>query len=235
MSLIRTATRPLSWLGSYRWLVLGYTGIAYLDLKPTDQLIAEAISGYDEFEPAMFTFWQRPPYLHYREIRDRVESKLTQAYSRLSATKKSRATVVLGAGVQRKDDMVSKVMYRTIVRGDSATSIERPPTSTGFSPFRIDAVGMVKSEIIDRARDRIAAITGPVHAICGTVRDILKDAVLETSQLTPKVGDNVMTVSVDNPAKAIRTALHSPTRATGRIVGARQAEGRRSWSAVRRN
>ena len=37
-------------VGSDCWLVLGYAGIAYLDGKPTDQLIAEAISGYDEFE-----------------------------------------------------------------------------------------------------------------------------------------------------------------------------------------
>lgn len=47
-------------VGSDCWVVLGYTGTAYLDDKPTDQLIAEAISGYDALSGAAFTFW-RPP------------------------------------------------------------------------------------------------------------------------------------------------------------------------------
>ena len=51
-------------VGSDCWLVLGYTGIAYLDGKPTDQVIAEAISGYDDLPPAAFTYLQRPSDLH---------------------------------------------------------------------------------------------------------------------------------------------------------------------------
>ena len=103
--------------------------------------------------------------------------------------------------------MVTKVMFRTTVRDDSATSIQLGPSTVGFKPFSIDAVGTVKREIIDRALDRIAAITGPADEARDVLRDILKDAVLETSQLTPKVGDHVMTVVLDNPANTIRTAL----------------------------
>lgn len=197
-------------IGTDCWAVLGYTGIAYLDGKPTDHLIAEAISGYDELSPAMHTFWQQPPNLHYREIRDRVENALRDAYTRLPASEKQRVTLVLTSGVQRKDGMVTKVMFRTKAQGDSVTSIEMRPDYTGFKGFYIDAVGMVKKEIIDRAKARLSAIAPPITAdqVPDVVRGILRDAVLETSQLTPKVGDNVMTVVLDNPAQAIRTALH---------------------------
>lgn len=75
-------------VGTDSWVVLGYTGLAFLDGKPTDRLLAEAISGYDELAPAMMTFWQRPPDLHYREIRRRVEEKLKAAYSRLPLPQK---------------------------------------------------------------------------------------------------------------------------------------------------
>ena len=197
-------------VGTDCWVVLGYTGIAYLDGKPTDHLIAEAISGCDEFSPAMYTFWQQPPDLHYREIRRRMEDKLRDAYSRLPDSEKGRVTLVLASGVQEKDGIVTKVMFRTKVQGDSVTSIEMRPETPGFKGFYIDAVGMVKNEIIDRAKARLSAIGPPVTAaeVPDIVQDILKDAVLETSQLTPKVGDNVMTVVLDNPGQAIRTALH---------------------------
>ena len=195
-------------VGTDCWVVLGYTGIAYLDAKLKDHLIAEALSGYDEFAPAMHVFWQQPPDLHYREIRRRLEGRLRDAYSRLPASEKARTTYVLAAGVQRKDGMVTKVMFRTKVQGDSVKSIEMRPETPGFSGFYIDAVGMVKNEIIDRAKDRMTAFTGPADELPAIIRDILKDAVLETSQLTPKVGDNVMTVVLDNPSRAIRTKLH---------------------------
>jgi hypothetical protein len=191
------------------WVVLGYTGLAYLDGKPTDQLIAEAISGYDDLSGAMGTFWQPPPGLHYREIRNRVEQKLKDAYSRLPKSVADQySTLVLGAGVQRKDGMVTKVMYRTHVEGGLATSIEIGPATPGFKAFFIDAVGMVNKPIIDRAKDRLTAIADPVDEIPDIVRDILKDAVLETSSITPFVGNDIMTVVLDNPKQTVRTALH---------------------------
>ena len=188
------SNKTVAVVGSDCWIVLGYMGIAYLDGKPTDQLIAEAISGDDDLPPAAFTFWQQPPGLHYREIRDRVENKLKDAYSRLSATEKARTTIVLGAGVQRKDDLVSKVMFRMKAQGDSVTRIEMRPPTQQFNAFYIDAVGMVNMEIIGRAKARLTAITAPAEDVRDIVRNILRDAVLETSQLTSKVGDNVMTV-----------------------------------------
>ncbi|CKI23813.1 hypothetical protein LTT02_28490 [Mycolicibacterium smegmatis] len=199
-------------LGIDCWVVLGYTGLAFLDGKPTDRLIAEAISGYDELAPAMMTFWQPPPDLHYREIRNRVENALRDAYSHLLASEKKRATIVLASGVQRKDGMVTKVMFRTKAQGDSVTSIEMRPDTQQFKAFYIDAVGMVNNPIIDRAKARLTALSCPADEVPDQVRDILRDAVLETSALTDKVGDNVMTVVLDKPGQAIRTGLYISDR-----------------------
>jgi hypothetical protein len=199
-------------VGTDCWVVLGYTGLAFLDGRPTDQLIAEAISGYDELPPAMMTWWQQPPNLHYREIRRRVEEKLKDAYSRLPAAHKKMPTLVLASGVQRKNNMVTKVMFRTTVIGDTVKSIEMRPDTQQFNSFYIDAVGMVHNPTIDRAKARLSALNCPAEEAADQTRDILRDAVLETSALTDKVGDNVMTVVLDNPTQTIRTGLYISDR-----------------------
>lgn len=48
----------------------------------------------------MMTFWQRPPDLHYREIRRRVEEKLKAAYSRLPLPQTELPTIVLVSDVK---------------------------------------------------------------------------------------------------------------------------------------
>lgn len=199
-------------VGTDCWVVLGYAGLAFLDGKPTDRLLAEAISGYDELAPAMMTFWQRPPDLHYREIRRRVEEKLEAAYSRLPSSQKKLPTLVLASGVQRKDNMVTKVMFRTTVVGDTVTSIEMRPDTQQFNSFYIDAVGMVHNPTIDRAKERLTALDCPAEEAADRTRNILRDAVLETSTLTDKVGANVMTVVLDNSERTIRTGLYISDR-----------------------
>ena len=124
--------------------------------------------------------------------------KLKDAYSRLPKSEKSCTTIVLAAGLQHKDGLVTKVMFRTIVQGDTATTIEMRPSMQQFNNFYIDAVGMVNKPIVDRAKARLSAIAATAEEMPDIVRDILKDAVLETSGLTTKVGDNVMTVVLDN-------------------------------------
>lgn len=194
-------------MGTDCWVVIGYTGLAFLDGKPTDQVIAEAISGYDDLSGgAAFTYWQRPTGLHYRAIRDRIQAKLGDAYSRLSAAERKRPLALLCAGLQRQDHMVGKVMFRMTFHGDSAKSSENPPPP-GVGGFNIDAAGMVNNDIISRARDRILAISD-ASTIAQQVREILRDAVLETSALTNKVGDDVMTVVLDNAGQRISTLLH---------------------------
>jgi hypothetical protein len=190
--------------GSDCWLVLGYTGLAYLDGKPTDQVIAEAISGYENLSPdAAFTFWQRLPGLHYREIRDRVEKKLNDAYTRVPrATAEGYPTTVLATGLQRKDGMVTKVMFRTTIKATSSTSVELRPPAQIYKAFRLVGVGACKKEICKRAEELIVSATSVED-----VRDILRGAVVATSRLTPRVGDDVMTVILDQSKRKISTAF----------------------------
>jgi hypothetical protein len=103
--------------------------------------------------------------------------------------------------------MVTKVMFRTIVVGDTVKSIEMRPDTQQFRSFYIDAVGMVHQPTLDKAKARLSALDCPTEEAADLTRDILRDAVLETSALTEKVGDNVMTVVLDNHAQTIRTGL----------------------------
>lgn len=194
-------------IGSDCWLVIGYTGLAYLDGKPTDQLIAEAISGYDDLSGgAAFIPWFRPQYPHYREIRDRIEQKIGDAYSRLpEATANKYATLVLASGVQRKDNKVYGVMFQITIQGKTSNAIELAPDRLPPSEFRIHAVGMVNNDLISSARERIIAEAHSPEDI----RNILMDAVTATSKLTDYVGDDVMGVILDKPNDTVST-LFSP-------------------------
>lgn len=114
--------------------------------------------------------------------------------------------------MQRKNNIVTKVMFRTTAVGDNVSSIEMRPDTQQFSSFYIDAVGMVHNPRIDRAQARLTELDCPADEAIERMRDILRDAALETSALTDKVGDNVMIVVLDNPERTIRTGLYISDR-----------------------
>jgi hypothetical protein len=60
--------------GSHCWLVMGYTGLAYFDDKPTDAFIASVLAGGRELTGMGMWFSGRP--LHYREITRSVENAM---------------------------------------------------------------------------------------------------------------------------------------------------------------
>ncbi|MDP7733983.1 hypothetical protein [Mycobacterium paragordonae] len=197
------ANKTVVVIGSDCWVVLGYTGLAYLDGKPTDQVIAEAISGYDDLSGgAAFMPWFEERYPHYREIRDRVERRIADAYTRLpTGVAMKYATRVLASGVQRKDGMSRGVMFRITVQG-SGSKAEELASSLLHNQFHIDAVGMVNQQVIDRAKHRIEtkqAVTAE------DIRDIAMDAVIETSGMTDYVGDDAMGVILSNGEQTVGT------------------------------
>lgn len=196
------ANKTVVAIGSDCWLVLGYTGLAYLDGKPTDQVIAEAISGYDDLSGgAAFIPWFVPQRPHYREIRDRVEQKLADAYSRLPKTTADKyATLVLAAGVQRKDGLISGVMFQIKAHGRTTTAEEVVPNRLRAGSYQFGAVGMVNKDIIDHMDARI-----PSAQSLEETRDMLMNAVIETSRLTEYVGDDVMGVILDKQSNTIST------------------------------
>lgn len=209
------ANKTVVAIGSDCWLVLGYSGLAYLDGKPTDQLIAEAITGYEDLSSGGMSFaWCLPKYPHYREIRDRIEKKLTEAYSRLPAdTADAYATHVLGSGIQRKNNLVSGVMFGMTVQGNASHAMELLPRRLR-NQFNIYAVGSVDKPAIDKAKNRIET-EKPSNP--DDIREILMDAVSETSALTDAVGDDVMGVVLDKPKNTIRTLFRraDPQRQAG--------------------
>lgn len=197
------ANKTVVAIGSDCWVVLGYTGLAYLDGKPTGQVIAEAISGYDDLSGnAAFTPWFLEKYPHYREIRDRVESRIADAYTRLpSDVAEKYPTLVLASGIQRKDGMSRGVMFRITVQG-TASKAEELASGLLQNQFSIQAVGMVNQQVIDRAKLRIET-TEPVTA--EDIRDIAMDAVIETSSMTDLVGNDVMGVILRNGTQTVDT------------------------------
>ncbi len=74
------ANKTIIVIGRDCWLVLGYTGLAYLDGKPTDQFIAEAISGVPDLEKSGFVGWATPEDLHFEGIMLRIEKAIQSAY-----------------------------------------------------------------------------------------------------------------------------------------------------------
>jgi hypothetical protein len=80
--------------GSDCWLVMGYTGLAYFDDKPTDAFIASVLAGGRELTGMGMWFPGRP--LHYREITRSVENAMFDAYSRLPAAARDHRTTLSG-------------------------------------------------------------------------------------------------------------------------------------------
>jgi len=80
--------------------VIGYTGPAYLDDKPTDRFIAEAVSQRELGGGRSVHFGDFHPGLQYMEVRRRIVDALTTAYSRLDQQVRDIPTTVLIAGIQ---------------------------------------------------------------------------------------------------------------------------------------
>jgi hypothetical protein len=205
------ANKTVIAVGSDCWLVLGYSGLAYLDGKPTDQLIAEAISGFDDLsgKAGMVTQIGRKDHPHYRAIRDQIEKKIGDAYSRIPlATANTYGTSVLASGVQRKDNQIMGVMFQIAVAGTSSGAIELAPHRLQRNQFMMRATGTVDNSIIEKARQRIAALTNLFEPY--VIRDILIEAVAETGKVCDAVGEDVMGVVLDKRSNTISTVFRSP-------------------------
>lgn len=197
-------------IGSDCWLVMGYTGIAYLNGRPTDQLIAEAISGYDDLSGSMSSFWSPGPYLHYREIRNRIESKLHDAYSKLAPKDKAAHNVtVLSSGLQRKGRRIKRVMFRIDVTRNSTTSAELAQRFMPWGGFQASAVGTVHYPTMDKLTARLKLYLDKGGNDPKIFREIMMDAVRQTGKIVPHVvGQDAVGVYLDNVAQKISAHFH---------------------------
>ena len=198
------------------------SGVAYLDEKPTDQYIAECITGISDLSGAGAFFTSNPGRgLHYRGIRNRIASGLERAYANLPRTTSQTKTAVLASAIQHKGRGITRPMFRIDMIGDSASSIELVPRILPFGGYNLSAIGVCESGIFNRLFDELheyrvrmaAASSEPVGA--EGFRDLMMEAVRETGALAPdKVGRHVVGVILDPTEKKIRIVF-SPYDVTG--------------------
>lgn len=190
-------------VGADCWLVIGYTGIGYLNGRPTDQYLAECITGIDDLSDAAAMFWwSAGPDVHYREIRNRVAVGLEKAYAKLlPGVRNNYKTAVLASGLQRSTWQarnVKRVTFRVDMLGPSSSSVELVPRHLPWWSFNLSAVGMCHNGILNKLIDDLSEFirSTPPDAQAPDrigIRDLMMQAVRDTAATAPDtVGKHVV-------------------------------------------
>ena len=188
-------------IGSDCWLVLGYTGLAYLDGKPTDQLIAEAITGVPDLSSGGMVGWHLPPaQRHYRAITDRVEASMAAAYTRLQSAEQDFPTTVLGVGIQRARPRFRQVMFESVISKHGVTHKEMIHRHQPRFGSHVNTVGSDNSAIHASCREALRNFGAESPEV---FRDILMDTVQATGSLSDVVGEDVMSVMLEPMARRV--------------------------------
>ncbi|MGU3293873.1 hypothetical protein [Williamsia sp. M5A3_1d] len=181
-------------VGSDCWLVIGYTGLAYLDNLPTDQFIAEAIAGSSGMV-GMGGWHQTADKMNYRAITERIEDAMGRAYQRLPAAAKPHTTVLLGAGLQFTSSStgIRHVMFEAQVSTAGAIHHEIGERHQPLNRFGFHSVGSVDVGVREHCR---AAIKEYGADSPENIRASLIDAVQATGAKSDVVGEDVMSVTL---------------------------------------
>ena len=190
--------------GSDCWLVIGYTGLAYLDDKPTDAFMASVLAGGDELNGMGMWFPGRP--LHYREITSSIETAIHDAYSRLPVGARDYRTIVSGVGVQSRKPRARHVAFRAVITRHGTSHFELADRHQRQMRFHTEAIGSYDLQILDRMRARLRAEGDESPE---RFRDIMMDAVAETGRKSDVVGEDVMGVILQPFARRIRVHFRS--------------------------
>jgi hypothetical protein len=207
-------------IGSDCWLVMGYSGLAYLNGRPTDQYLAECVSGIVDLSGGSMAPWNPPPGLHYREIRKRIATGLERAYANLPRKTRQTKTAVLAAAVQRKRNGITRPMFRIDMVGDAASCVELVPRFLPLDGYNLSAVGFRDSGTLNKLYDdlhsyRVSRAASSTPPNPEPFRDLMMQSVRETAAQVPdKVGQHVVGVILDPMEKKIRTVF-SPGDPTG--------------------
>lgn len=188
-------------IGSDCWLVIGYTGLAYLDEKPTDQFIAEAISGYENLDGVGSAAWFPAPGLHYREIMKRIGNAIHGAFPRLHPLARKHDIKLAISGLQRKrDGNMRTVLSAMRVSSRKVDFVELGKIRRPTGNWELSPAGTIIDEPLRAAMTRLKEETfqSPEQ-----IRDILMDAVQQTGELSPVVGEDVMGVILDNSERRV--------------------------------
>jgi hypothetical protein len=190
--------------GSDCWLVIGYTGLAYLDDKPTDAFIASVLAGGADLTG--MGMWHPGRALHYREITRSLEEAMFDAYRRLPAGARDHPTIVAGVGVQRRKPRPRHVAFRAIISSRGVAHIELAERHQPRTAFNFNVIGSSDPEILDRMRARLR---DEGHHSPERFRDIMMDAIAETGRSSDVVGEDVMGVILEPLGRKIRVHFRS--------------------------
>ena len=193
------ANKTVIVIGSDCWLVIGYTGLAYINDKPTDQFMAEAIAGHEL--GGMWGMWNAGTQLHYREITNRISNAISSAFANLSWDERKHTITLLGVGVQFQHRMstaalmlhrrVRHLMFETVISAHDVVHQEAARRTPSMFSFDHGHIGDVDETIYNamRVKLRDRGLESP-----DVFRDIMMDAIAATGKQSPVVGEDVIGV-----------------------------------------
>ncbi|MEU1956427.1 hypothetical protein [Nocardia rhamnosiphila] len=188
----KRANKTIVIVGSDCWLVLGYTGVAYLDGRPTDQFIAEAVSGVPDLSHGGVLMRGRGQSLriHFEEIGRRIVESVDAAFKRLPPAAQKHRIILIGSGLQFTKPTWRHLIFQVEFSKKGWDSFGDAGRRAPWNSYSLNAAGDVNHHIIDRARSRIEKGAAPIERI----RSIMVDAVRETGAGSKVVGENVVSV-----------------------------------------
>jgi hypothetical protein len=178
------------------WLVIGYSGLAFLDDKPTDQFIAEAVSQRELGGGGSVHFGDfRDRGLHYMEVRRRIVEAMTAAYSRLDRQARDISTTVLIAGVQLTKPRLRNILFKFSVQaGMFSPCPDKPKRHLPRNDWELTHVGTEDPAVLDVLARMVSRFEAQGALTVDYFRDILMDTIQEAAKVSDVVGDDVMGV-----------------------------------------
>ncbi|MFF5037408.1 hypothetical protein [Nocardia salmonicida] len=189
----RRANKTIVIVGSDCWLVLGYTGVAYIDARPTDQFIAEAVSGVADLSKGgiLMRGHGQPLRIHFEKIGRRIVESVDAAFRRLPSAAQKHKLILIGSGLQFTKPAWRHIIFKVEFDEKKWDSVGDSGRWPSWNSFALNAAGDVREPIIKRARERVKAEGSESPE---RIRSIMVDAVRETGAASKLVGENVISV-----------------------------------------
>ncbi|WP_304114853.1 hypothetical protein [Mycolicibacterium bacteremicum] len=220
------ANKTIIVCGQDCWLVIGYTGLAYLDNKPTDAFIASVLAGGEDLSSGMGMWFPGRP-LHYREITSSIEGAMYEAYKRLPKAVRRYPTIISGVGVQNRKPRHRHVVFEAVITENGVHHRELGDRHQGRYSFQTLPIGSVNVPVFQnmRARLRAEGLESPER-----FRDIMMDAVAETGSQSDVVGEDVMGVILEPLSGKIRVHFRTADPASQTKLAMMATSGEESAS-----
>lgn len=207
------ANKTVIVMGDDCWLVLGYTGAAYVGGRSTAQLLAECISGVADLSTGGFIGWQRPRPFHLQAIVDRLVTCLNTAWLAVPSHQRASGLQVSIGGIQNATPRPAHVLWDLSLQPSGIFAVHRADLS-GFrwdAGYALTTVGAAAAEEIEQLR---ADLREHGEESPEVFRDLLVECVQRTAAREPTVGRDTMAVVLKPAADRIEV-YYRPGPRTG--------------------